>query len=147
MSKKGKLALLYIFSFIISIAPITIIIACNWSHYTKTPASTVSLSVGGIMAVGLIIVKTLGKMPQNVNRLVKYGILFGIVWLLEPIILDLKVLLGAAFLGELLDSLFFVRKIRQLKEEIYINKTAQATADITTKAVEEAIEKTLGGRV
>ena len=73
MSKKGKLALLYIFSFIVSIAPITIIIACNWSHYTKTPA-TVSLSVGGIMAVGLIIVKTLGKMPQNVNRLVKYGI-------------------------------------------------------------------------
>ena len=38
-------------------------------------------------------------------------------------------------------------EIERLKEDILIGKTAQTTADITTKAIQEVMERTLGGRV
>lgn len=147
MSNRAKLVMLYILSFIVSIAPLVIVVAINWSHYVSTPSRTVSLSIGGAMAVLLMLLKTLGKMPQNVNRVVKYGVLFGIVWLLEPIIQDLKILTFAAFIGELVDSLFFVWQIRRLKETILINRTAATTAAVTKVQIEEIINNAINGRV
>lgn len=145
MSNKIKLVWLYIGSFLVSIAPIVVIVALNWGHYTSTPKSSLSLAIGGVMAVILILLKAMDKLPKRVKRIVYYVIGFFMVWLLEPILLDLKLLLLMAIIGEGLDMALFSWKIKRLKEDILIGRTA----DATSQKVEEAIQRVLenSGRV
>ena len=144
MSNKIKLMWLYIGSFLVSIAPIVIMVAFNWGHYTSTPKSSMSLAIGGVMAVILILLKAMDKLPKRVKRIIYYVIGFFMVWLLEPILLDLKWLLGMAIIGEGLDMAFFSWKIKRLKEDMLIDRSADATAQRVEQAVQNAIDN---GRV
>lgn len=45
---KTRLVFLYIGSFIVSIAPLLVILIIRWDNYTKTPGDTVKLCVGGV---------------------------------------------------------------------------------------------------
>ena len=102
-----KLATLYAGSFVISIAPLAAVIGVNFGRYTATRAGGFSLAIGGIVIFLITLLKALGRLPKAVNRTVRYGVAFVLVCLLEPIIFDLKLIVGAAFLGELLDVLIF----------------------------------------
>lgn len=129
MSQKKKLYSLYIASFIVSVLPLIIVVAFNFEHYTKTPKSTISLTVGGVMALILMGLKAINKLPKIASSPIKIGIVLLIVCLLEPLILDLKLFLVALFIGATLDSLIFSGRIKNLKEEIMIDKTSTATAE------------------
>lgn len=144
---KAKLVLLHISSFVVSILPIVLIVAFNWNHYVKTPSSTVSLAVGGSLAMLFLLAKALGKLPDKTKRVVKYGVFFGLVILLDPIIQDLKILSGGAFLGELLDSVFFERQIKKLKQNLQADNTATMTVNKISEQVEALVDERLEGRV
>lgn len=126
---KKKLYSLYIASFLVSVIPLVLVVAFNWDHYTKTRLSTWSLTIGGLMALALLGLKAIGKMPKIASSPVKLGILLLVTCLLEPLIMDLKLFLLALFVGAVLDSIFFVGRIKKLKDEIYIDKTSTATAN------------------
>lgn len=146
MSNKIKLVWLYIGSFLVSIAPIVVIVALNWGHYTSTPKSSLSLAIGGVMAVIFILLKAMDKLPKRVKRIVYYVIGFFMVWLLEPILLDLKLLLLMAIIGEGLDMILFSWRIKRMKEDMLIDRTAEVTSEKVEQAIQNAIEK-LNGRV
>ena len=140
--KKTKLVWLTIFSFIATVTPLIITVACNWSHYTKTTLDTVRFSIGGIIVLFILLLKVLGKLKWPERKVVSYGIWFGLCVLLYSVIQDCILLVGMAWLGEIIDYLFFQHPIKKLREEIQIDKTA----DATTAKVEEVIKKYLGDK-
>lgn len=138
---KVRLAFLYIGSFLISIAPLVVVLALNWGDYTKTPGDTVKLCFGGVLALFLIFLKVIGKL-QMPRRIVFFGILFLLVYLLKALLDDILLLAGMALVGEVIDLLCFQRPIKLTKEKILIEKTSTATAN----KVEEVMKKFFIGR-
>ena len=134
-----RLVLLYIGSFIVCVAPLLVCFIVNWDKYTKTPGDTVKLCIGGLIAVFVLFLKVIGqlKMPR---RIVLFGIVFVMAYLLQVILDDLMLLSGMALAGEFLDFVCFQRAIRITKENILVGKTA----DATTAQVEEVLKKYIG---
>ena len=140
---KARLVWLYIGSFIVSIAPLVVCLALNWKDYTKTPGDTVKLTLGGIIVAVLLFMKVIGKLKMP-RRVVAFGIVFVMAYLLQSILNDLLLLSGRALLGEFVDFAIFQRAIKKTRENILVGKTA----DRTTEQVEEVIKKYIGnGRV
>lgn len=136
-----RLVFLYIGSFIISIAPPVVVLALNWGDYTKTPGDTVKLCFGGVFALFLIFLKVIGKLKMP-RRIVFFGVVFVLAYLLQALLEDIILLSGMALAGELIDLVCFQKPIKTTKEGIMIEKTSDATA---TK-VEETIKKYFNGR-
>ena len=136
---KRKLLLLYIGSFVMSIAPLLTVLITRWNVYTKTPGDTIKLCFGGLICLFFIFLKVIGKLKMP-RRIVLFGVVFALVYLLKAVMDDLLLLSGMALAGELLDTFFFQRGIRLTKEAITIDKTSTATAD----KIEEVIKKYMG---
>ena len=141
-NKKAKryLILLYIGSFIVSLAPLVFIMAWNWGDYTKTPGDTVKLCFGGVLILIFVFLKVIGKLKMP-RRIVLFGIVFILSYLFQAILKDLIIISGMALLGEFLDCVLFQRPIKVLKEKIVIEKTADSTAS----KVEEVMKKYFEG--
>lgn len=140
---KARLILLYIFSFLVSIAPVTVCLILNWGDYVKTPGDTIRLSLGGIALACILFLKVIGKLKMP-RRIVAFGIVFVMAYLLQSVLQDLLLLSGMALLGEFVDFAIFQRAIKKTKENILVGKTADKTAE----QVEEIIKKYVGnGRV
>ena len=143
--KKG---LLQMGGFLTSIAPIVATVIIKWDSYTSTPTRSVSLGVGGVMAVILILIKTLNKIPKGTKPIIGYAIAFALVAMLEPLILDLKLLLGMALIGEGLDTVIFSWQITKVQRQIEaqaVTDQMSAGMDAQTKAITDAIAAALGG--
>lgn len=136
-----KLALLRGGSFVTSFLPLAIVIGLNWNRYTATPQVATSLTIGGGVAVAVTILKALGKLPQKPKRVIMYGFVFAMLWVLEPLILDLKLLVGAALVGEIGDMVAIQPFITYTKKQVDANITAKATAEHLQMQPKE-----LGGR-
>lgn len=144
---KLKLALLYVGSFLCNVAPLVVLLVLKWNKYTTTPNATVKLTIGGILIAALILFAVLEKLKLP-GRLWCVGILLGIIWLVEPILPDMKQILTYALAGMAADVILFRRAIKKTKEQLLVGKTANATATITAAQVEEVIKKYYGsGRV
>ena len=136
---KRNLVFLYIGSFLVSIAPLVAVLIARWNVYTKTPGDTVKLCIGGVICLFFIFLKVIGKLKMP-SRIVLFGVVFALVYLLKAILDDLLLLSGMALAGELLDMLFFQMAIRRTTERILIDKTSTATSE----KVEEVIKKYIG---
>ena len=134
-----RLVILCILSFIVTTAPLFICFVANWNKYTKAPSDTVKLTLAGIIGVTLLALKVIGKLHMP-RRIVLYGIVFAMAYLLKPVLDDLILLSGMALLGEFLDLVFLQNAIRKTRESIQIGKTA----DATSSQVEEIIKKYVG---
>lgn len=146
MSKEKKkaslqliLILLYIGSFLSSVLPLIICVGVNFDKYTKTPGDTVKLCIGGVIALIFLFLKVIGKLKMP-RRIILFGLVFIMTYLLQAILNDLILLSGMALIGELLDFIFFQRAIKNTKERIVIGKTA----DATTHQVEQVLKKYVG---
>lgn len=139
---KRRLFFLSLGSFAVSIAPLVLCVASNREKYVKTPGDAVSLALGGMITLIFLLLKVLGKLRMP-RRIVFYGAVFAMAYLLESLLADLVLLSGMALLGEAADLVFFQRAICAAKENIVIGKTADATAT----QVEAIVKKYIGGRV
>lgn len=147
MKLRIRLIVLYVLSFLVSIAPLAVVLIINWGNYTSTVTDTLKLSFAGVMAVVFLFLKVVGKLKMP-RRVVFYGILCLFIWLLQPVIGDLLLLAGMAFLGELVDFIFFQSAIKRTKENILIEKQTESTSDAVEKKMESMFEKYMGsGRV
>lgn len=140
---KLRLVFLYIGSFIVSVAPLLVILILRWNNYTKTPGDTVKLCFGGVICLFFVFLKVIGKLKMP-RRIVLFGIVFLMAYLLKALMDDLILLSGMALAGEVLDLVCFQHFVKVTKENILIGKTA----DATSAKVEEVVKKYLGnGRV
>lgn len=136
MNKTLKLGLLKAGSFLMTLAPLAVVVGLNWGHYTQTTASTVSLSAGGGLAAIVFGLKAAGRLPKNMSSIIKYGIAFGIICLLEPLILDAKLLVGAALAGEIGDKVIFSYPIKRVSETIPMERAAKLNAETLQMVME-----------
>ncbi len=139
MKRRIKLWILRIVSFLVSIAPITIVVCLNLDKYVKEPSDTVKLCLGAILAIVFVALKVLGKLRMP-RRVIFFAMVFAIAFLFESLLVDLKLLSGMALLGEAIDYVFFQTAIKRAEENIVVGKTA----DATTKQVEEVLQKYIG---
>lgn len=143
LSLRGRLIILEIASFIVSITPLVLIFTINWNKYAATPADTVRLSLGGILIVMLFFLKAIGKL-RIPSRIVFFGMIFVMSYLLKAVLADILLISGMALAGEIVDCICFQRAIRITRDNIFVNKTA----DATTQKVEEVFKKYVSnGRV
>ena len=134
-----RLIFLYIGSFIVSIAPLLTVLILNWDKYAKTPSDTVKLCLGGIICLIFIFMKVVGKLHMP-SRIVFFGIVFIMAYLLQALLYDLILLSGMALIGEVIDVICFQHLIKVTKENILVGKTASETS----KQVEEVIKSYFG---
>lgn len=109
---KTRLVFLYIGSFLVSIAPLLVVLILRWDNYTKTPGDTVKLCFGGAICLFFVFLKVIGKLKMP-RRIVLFGVVFVMAYLLQALMDDLILLSGMALAGELLDLLCFQHFIKK----------------------------------
>ncbi len=134
--KKIKLPLLYVLSFICSVAPVIIYFAINHERYIATKGAGVRLLFGGVLLVAVLVIKSLGYLKIK-STLIFFALAFLFSFLLESIIADLLIFSLLALIGELLATVvrFFIKRESELNG-------AQKTAEILKETVFD-----LSGRV
>lgn len=139
---KSRLFFLRLFSFIFSVGPLAVILIHNADEYIATVSDAVKLSLGGVLIVVFLILKAMGKLAIP-RRITGYAIAFGMCYLFASVLADMLLITGAALLGEVIDYVIFQPWIKRTKEQLVIEKSADATAD----KLEGILESYLGGRV
>lgn len=142
MNPSVKKVLLQILGYVLSIAPLAVVFGLKWDTYTATTQSTISLGVGGAISLVLILVKSLGKVPKNIHPIIKYVVALVLVFALDPIIQDLKILLSAAIVGELID--LPIQHQVKVTQKVIDQKATLTSIDNQTQAIVDAINKNQG---
>ena len=146
MSKQIKLKLLQGGGLVTSLAPLITCIAINWNDYVvASGGQTWKLSIGGTIAVFLIAVAMLGKLKMPGLKTF-FAVLLVIVFLIEPILADLKLLCACALGGQVLNGISFELLANNYKSKIDREKQADTTASAMEKVIDKAISK-INGRV
>lgn len=139
---KTRLFFLRFFSFLVCVAPLAAILIHNADEYIATVPDAVKLSLGGILIVVFLILKAMGKLAIP-RRITGHAIAFGMCYLFASVLPDLVVITGVALASEAADWCVFQPWIKRTKEQLVIEKSADATAD----KLEGILESYLGGRV
>ncbi len=135
--KRFKIPILYLLSFVLSIAPVAIYFFANKERYFVTVPDKVRLSAGLVCLCVIVLLKVMGKLKMP-SRAVLFGFACVLCYLLERVLNDLLVFSFLALVGEIFDMCCQV-VIKREREKKFAQKTAQATtAEIT---------KILNGRV
>lgn len=113
-----KKLLLQIGGFLISILPLCILVGIRWDVYTATKSTSLSLGFGGVMAVILMLISALGKMPKKIHPCLRLGVLLLLAVAFRSLLSDIIYLLAAAFVGELLYLCIFEWQIKRVQREI-----------------------------
>lgn len=142
MNPYAKKVLLQILGYVLSIAPLAVVFGLKWDTYTATTQSTISLGVGGAISLVLILIKSLGKVPKNIHPIIKYIVALVLVFALDPIIQDLKILLSAAIVGELID--LPIQHQVKVTQKVIDQKATLTSIDNQTQAIVDAINKNQG---
>jgi len=146
MSKQIKLKLLQGGGLVTSLAPLITCIAINWNDYVvASGGQTWKLSIGGTIAVFLIAVSMLGKLKMPGLKTF-FAVLLVVVFLIEPILADLKLLCACALGGQVLNGISFELLANNYKSKIDREKQADTTASAMEKVIDKAISK-INGRV
>ncbi|MBE6663834.1 MAG: hypothetical protein E7602_04965 [Ruminococcaceae bacterium] len=132
--KKIKLPFLYCASLCASVLPVLIYFLVNYDKYISTAPQKFKLLFGGLLAVGILIAKTIGAFKIN-SGIVFFGFAFVFSYLLESIVSDLLVFSFLALVGEILAMI--VRAF--IKRE-----KAKQTEQRQEEAIERAILKSSG---
>lgn len=144
--KALKLKLLQGGGLITSLAPLIVCIAINWNDYViAAGGQTWKLSIGGTIAVCLIGAMVIGKLKLPGLKTF-FAILLLIVFLIEPILADLKLLCACALGGQILNGFTFEIFAKKYQETTTMEKQASINAKATQKAMEDVISK-ISGRV
>lgn len=138
---KSKLILFYVFQVLVTIAPVLVVIVLKKDEYINDSQKAFSLGFGGIIALTVMVLQIVGKLPRNLHIIIKLGLATLILWMLRPILDELCLLVTCAFGGELLAWLCFSKAIRNLKA-----KADYKDSETIRKAVEDG-DKPISGRV
>lgn len=139
MKLRFKLILFQVLNVVMAVLPLIAYFIYNRDVYTETPEQTIKLTFGGIMVIVFITFALLGKL-KAMNYISGAFILLLFSWFLEAIIDDLIVISFLMVLGGILSTVLFGIQVKRIKQQILINKTADATSE----RVEILLDKYVG---
>lgn len=138
---KKKYYLMEFLKIISAILPLLILVVIRHEKYIYSAWSAVRFSVGGIIALVVIVLTLLEKL--HIKGLGWSLIGLALTWFLEKLIVDIQWIFLCFFVGMLLSTVFGICAANE-KEKFTIEKTAETTA----KQMETVIKKYHGsGRV
>lgn len=143
LASKAKVTSLKLARIAVIVAPIATIVYTNLDKYVGTVPETVvpqtiRLTAGGIAAVTVAVVAAVGNTKIKFSWILM-GILFGILWAIQPIIEDLVLFTGIMFAGTTFNHLFIDGAIDNAT--IYGNMKTQGY--MTQEAADEVEMKNL----
>ena len=128
-ANKKKLITVRIIDLILSIAPLLVpIIACS-DYYTVSAGRTVSLSIGVIILIAIIVMICLGKFPKGVGAIVWLAVVDVALFLIGDIVTQMKWLILATIVGQLLSMVITRPIIRKRKKQMDDEKTASVLVE------------------
>lgn len=139
MKLRFKLILFQVLNVVMAVLPLIAYFIYNRDVYTETPEQTIKLTFGGIMVIVFITFALLGKL-KAMNYISGAFILLLFAWFLEAIIDDLIVISFLMVLGGILSTVLFGIQVKRIKQQILIDKTADATSE----RVEILLDKYVG---
>lgn len=117
MKTKTKIFLWHVIGVLVSFAPILCEILVHRDKYFATKAAGWSFTIGGIIAVVLVGLAMVGKLSKLIGSDISVvGTVFVMSMLLEPIVLNLKLLSFLLLCGMVANGLFIKPRIRKLKK-------------------------------
>lgn len=124
--------------FIASAAPLVAVLIVRWDTYVKTVPQGIRLGLGGIILAVMLILKIKGslKMPSGTTVAL---IVLVLSLLLDRVLQDISILCTAYLAGDIVNILFFKRKIDRLTESEKNDKQATAFAEKTKDILKEYI--------
>ncbi len=130
MGKQIKLKLLQGGGLVTSLAPLITCMAINWNEYViAAGGQTWKLSVGGTITVFFIAMAVLGKLKMPGLKTF-FTILLVVVYLIEPILADLKLLCVCALGGQVLNGITFEIFTKNYQETMTMEKQAKITKKV-----------------
>ena len=142
MKKKRLLPILYLGSFLCSVAPLTTYFIVNHHKYIGTYEDVIKLSVGGAVCLILLLLKICGRLKLPSSTVV-FAFAFGLSYLLKSITDDILIFSFLILVGDIFDKLAFGIPIKRIREGIFIEKSADATSE----RVEELLKRYYRGGV
>ena len=119
----------------------------NFSKYVGRSVGGVwTLSLGGILAIGIVAIAQLGKLKLP-SRVWFFAILLALATLLEPLLIDLKVLTFAALIGEILYTFIFTPIIKRIKRKIDMEEQATETNEKVKESIREVLREDRHGEI
>lgn len=133
-----KILAVYLLSIIASVLPLLICLIVNRSKYFTTPGEVVKTSIGGIILLIFVFLKTVGKLKMP-RRVVLFGLVFIMSYLLQALLPDLTLLSGLALIGEGIDYIIFQPIIANMRSNATVNHAADATAERVEQIIKEYV--------
>lgn len=117
MKTTTKIFFWQVIGVVISFAPILCEILIHKETYFATKAAGWSFTIGGIIAVVLVVLTMVGQISKLLGSDISViGTVFVMSMLLEPIVLNLKLLSFLLLCGMIANGLFVKPRIRKLKK-------------------------------
>ena len=126
-------------AFLMSVMPISCVIASKWSIWVQNPGQAVTIGAGGIMVGAVVILSILGRLKIPGDVWVA-AFLFVLLLLLKPIIDDLLLLSGAYLGGRLGDKIFTASYVKRVSQEIEDREAAERAGKSVMDGVKEYLE-------
>lgn len=143
---KKRIILMQMLSFLVSILPLLITVVLRWDNYIQKPSDAVKLSIGGIVIIVLIFLKAIGKLRMPQKRVIIYSFMLVMCYLLSTILNDITFLIFMATIGEVLDLVICQPILNKAKEQLVLEKNADATTNRMKKEMKNLLDEYSGGR-
>lgn len=124
-----KYAVYAVMSATVATLPTALLLVLNWGKYTGyTAKGTLRLGAGATIALVFIGLKLAGRLkpPRGITL---FAAVFGMTYLLEPLVSDLLLLSGTALVGETVDWLFVRTALTRTREKLKAERTTAAAAE------------------
>lgn len=124
--------------FLASISPLVTVLILRWDDYVKTVPEGIRLGIGGVILLVMLIMKMKGTLKIQSGTTVALLVLVLSI-LLDRVLQDVTMLCAAYLAGDIVNVLFFKKKIDEIHEAAKNQKQAQASAEETRKVLQEYI--------
>jgi hypothetical protein len=119
MSTKSKLLLWQVIGVVVSFAPILFEVLVHKNTYFATKSAGWSFTIGGVIAVVLVGLAMVGKLSKLLGSEISViGTVFVMAMLLEPIVMNLKLLSFLLLCGMCANGMFVKPIVKRLKRRI-----------------------------
>ena len=127
-------------AFLLSVLPVSIVVACKWGIWVERPEQAIAIGTGGIMVGVVVVLSILGRLKIGGDVWVA-AFFFVLLLLLKAVINDLLLLTGTYLAGRICDKILTAAYVKRVISELKDRELAERTS----KTAIEAVKEYLGG--
>lgn len=126
LTTKSKIWVYRLLGLLVTFTPIAFEVLIHKDTYFATKSAGLSMTIGGVVAVIMISMAMLGKLSKYLGSGIRVvGTVFVLSLLLEPILLNFKMLSFLLLCGMILDGMFIKPKVQRLTKRLADEGTAR----------------------